>query len=514
MLKLSSLSRTIGQPGPRVIWTATVCGMLVQFIVFAAATFDSYRATIASSFEIAENIAALIVHDIARNIEIYDISLQAVADAVRDPEVMALPPRLKQLAVFDRAATATGLGSMVVLDSDGTIVLDSQQVPPRAGNFADREHFRFQRDTPRLDGFYIGRPFVSRIENNNTWSMAISRRLNADDGSFAGIVSGTLNLDYIHDRMEAAALGKNGTAALLRNDGIVFAQSSVGNPNVGADWSQAAVFKHLVRRASGTFASDNSLDGSPQLFAYKSVMGFGLVVIASVSRDDVLAPWWAKVWLIAGVFVAMAAGVILLVAMFNRELRRRISAEQGQALLARKDRLSQLANRLGFDEAMDLASRMAARDRQPLSLLMIDVDQFKSFNDHYGHPEGDRVLAAIGNAIGAAVRRPGDVAARYGGEEFAVLLANTDADGALEVAESIRKRVLAMAIRHEFSGYGVVTLSLGVATIVPGKDLSPQMLVSDADRALYAAKAGGRNRVCTDGILAKGPVKPAILLRA
>jgi diguanylate cyclase (GGDEF)-like protein len=186
--------------------------------------------------------------------------------------------------------------------------------------------------------------------------------------------------------------------------------------------------------------------------------------------------------------------------MFNRELRRRIAAERGQAALARQDRLSQLANRLGFDEALALSWRRAVREGQPLSLLMIDVDHFKKFNDCYGHPEGDKVLAAIGGAIGGAIRRPGDLAARYGGEEFAVLLPNTGSEGAIRIAETIRKTVLAAAMQHERSNHRFVTVSVGGATMMPATGTAERTLVENADRALYVAKANGRNQACFDNV--------------
>jgi diguanylate cyclase (GGDEF)-like protein len=146
--------------------------------------------------------------------------------------------------------------------------------------------------------------------------------------------------------------------------------------------------------------------------------------------------------------------------------------------------------------------RRAVRNRQPLSLLMIDVDQFKGFNDRYGHPEGDKVLTAIGGAIGGAIRRPGDIAARYGGEEFVVLLPNTGADGAVRIAETIRQGVFSIAVPHERSSHRYVTVSIGVATVVPGKAAVENTLIENADRALYAAKAGGRNRICVDNVAA------------
>lgn len=495
--KFNRLYKAFDRPSPVLIWSATAIGLLFQLIVFAVIAFDTYRSTINSSFEVAENIAALIEQDIARNIGLYDLSLQAAVEKVNDPEVMALPPRLKRMAVFDRSTTAPGLGAMVVLDKSGQIVLDSLSVVPRAGNFYDREYFKFQRDTPAASGLYISRPFEARLQNL-TWSISISRRLTAPDGSFAGIVSGTLKLDFIRERLESAALGKRGVASLFRDDGILLIQNTASNANIGADWSRAEVFKHSADSTSGIYSSERSMDQVARLFAFRRVSGFPLLVVAGIARDYVLAPWWSKLQLIAAVFAAMAVSVIVLVAMFNRELRRRIVAERGQAALARQDRLSQLANRLGFDEALTLAWRRAGREHQPLSLLMIDVDNFKEFNDRYGHPEGDRVLMAIAAAIGGAVRRPGDLASRYGGEEFAVLLPNTGSEGAMCIAESIRKTVLAGAVPHEGSSHRFVTVSLGAATIIPNNGMTQETLVESADRALYAAKAGGRNMSCLD----------------
>jgi diguanylate cyclase (GGDEF)-like protein len=238
------------------------------------------------------------------------------------------------------------------------------------------------------------------------------------------------------------------------------------------------------------------------------------VVVAGISRGEVLAPWWFRTELIAAVFAAMAMSVIVLVAMFNRELRRRVAAERGQAALARHDSLSQLADRLGFDEALRIEWRRATRERQPLSLLMIDADHFKLFNEHYGHPDGDRVLAAIGAAIRTSIRRPGDIAARYGGEEFAVLMPNTGEEGAIQVAESIRSGVAAMAIPHERNSHGVVTVSVGAATTTPGRTSAAEMLVETADRALYIAKSSGRNAVRFDGVTAATAEDDAPRLRA
>ncbi len=169
------------------------------------------------------------------------------------------------------------------------------------------------------------------------------------------------------------------------------------------------------------------------------------------------------------------------------------------AVLANTDGLTGLANRRRFDQALGKEWDRAARDRMPLSLLMIDVDRFKLYNDRYGHQSGDQCLHDVAAAIGELVRRPGDLAARYGGEEIALLLPGTAASGAMELAARVCETIEAHAIAHEANMPAcVVTVSIGVATSSPGlteQATGTRTLIAAADAALYEAKRRGRNRV-------------------
>ena len=172
----------------------------------------------------------------------------------------------------------------------------------------------------------------------------------------------------------------------------------------------------------------------------------------------------------------------------NRELTR----------LSAVDGLTGIANRRCFDETLLREWRRAQRNRQPLSLLVADVDHFKEFNDTYGHQVGDDCLKAVARGLAACLNRATDLVARYGGEEFAVVLPDTDEQGAHAVAELMRRTVAELSIPHSGSGVaGHVTLSLGVATCSPGNEpeTTASSLLGDADKALYEAKHGGRNRV-------------------
>jgi diguanylate cyclase (GGDEF)-like protein len=170
-------------------------------------------------------------------------------------------------------------------------------------------------------------------------------------------------------------------------------------------------------------------------------------------------------------------------------------------VLADTDGLTGLANRRTFDRRLELEWLRAARDGTPLSLLLIDVDQFKAYNDVYGHQAGDRCLKIVAQVFSLTANRPGDLVARYGGEEIAILLPDTDAEGAAAVAENTRARIEALALRHEANPpLNVLTISIGGATAMPAYELSRTAandLVAMADQALYRAKTAGRNCIAT-----------------
>jgi two-component system chemotaxis family response regulator WspR len=163
--------------------------------------------------------------------------------------------------------------------------------------------------------------------------------------------------------------------------------------------------------------------------------------------------------------------------------------------LAALDGLTGIANRRRFDQALHTEWQRASREQRPLSLIMCDVDCFKAYNDTYGHLAGDLCLKRSAAVFTEHLKRPADIVARYGGEEFAIILPETAAEGALQIAEACRAHIEALAIAHTGSANGVVTLSLGVATMAPTPALSAETLIERADKALYAAKQGGRNRV-------------------
>ena len=189
------------------------------------------------------------------------------------------------------------------------------------------------------------------------------------------------------------------------------------------------------------------------------------------------------------------SGAMIAVVETLRDLTAEKQRQAELESLAALDGLTGLLNRRSFDDRLRQEVRRAFRAERPLALLMVDVDDFKPYNDAHGHQIGDECLRKVALAIRGALSRAGDVAARYGGDEFSVILPDTDRSGALRVAENIRQRVDALCIANQFSAMSqTVTLSIGGCVAAHGFDGSAERLVAWSDAELYRAKRGGRNR--------------------
>lgn len=179
-----------------------------------------------------------------------------------------------------------------------------------------------------------------------------------------------------------------------------------------------------------------------------------------------------------------------------REMQKQLERSNAELQrLSSLDGLTGIANRRQFDETLRREWQRAQRDSAPLSLIMLDIDYFKLYNDSYGHQRGDECLKRVAHALASTISRPADLVARYGGEEFVAVLPGTDTKGAEKLAERFRRAVQALEIDHGASNAGeYVTISAGIATAIPEVDTTLESFVESADRALYLAKEQGRNQ--------------------
>lgn len=295
-----------GQLAPLVI----ICGgMLVALVMISLCATVLYQGRVDAmdrARETSGNLALIAERDIERNFELYALSLQAVVDGMRDPDVLALPPRLRRQVLFDRAATAKYLGSMLVLDASGNIVVDSGSDVPRQGNFSDRPYFTAQRDNPNA-GLYISDPFRSRLRNGSP-SIALSRRLSHPDGSFAGIVLIAVNLEYFHTLFAGLSLGPHGAVSLIGRDGIMIMRQPYDLHTIGRDISKASTFRYFRSAPEGSFSDTASIDGVRRLYLFRNIADLPLIIMVAEAQQDIYAAWRKRTLTIGSLMVAFGLG--------------------------------------------------------------------------------------------------------------------------------------------------------------------------------------------------------------
>lgn len=468
---------------------------LVAIRVFSFSTLiedrnDQWRGSVQS----INNIGVLAEQDIERNFERYDHSLLVLADKVAKPDLMQQDLRRRHEFLFDPPLHREGWEAQVILDENGTIILDSVYVDPRPGNFADRDYFRVHKDSNVDVGLYISHPLRSRLRNGE-WMIALSRRINHPNGSFAGVAVAAIGLENFKRLFAKVALAENDSITLFDTQGAVVVRWPFTEAALAQKLDDPKLLREIDEAPDGHITVTASVDGAQKLRDYRRVGNLPFIQGVGISMRDTSHIFWLSVAISVLCFIMLCGAVLVLTLQLESELRRRQMAEMTLEELAATDELTGLANRRKFDDVFAFEWRRAERENTPFSLLMLDADLFKDYNDTYGHQAGDKALRGIADCIRAGINRPADLAARYGGEEFAVLLPATDPMGAFHIAEAIRARVSAMGLTHEKSFYGVVTASIGLACVYPRQKDDPAKLLRAADDALYLAKASGRNRV-------------------
>jgi diguanylate cyclase (GGDEF)-like protein len=450
----------------------------------------------------SKNLLQVFERDIARNIEIIDLTLRAVVDNLKAPGVAEATPELRQLILFDRASTARDLGVMLVLDENGDSVIDASSVPPRKLNNADRDYFQAHKANPKL-GLHISRPLLSRLTGSRI--VVLSRRIDKPDGSFGGIVLGSLKLSYFGSLFDQLGLGQDGAINLYLRDGTRLMRYPYDEADIGVNIAGTPNFKRFVGDRRGDFVGMSVRDGVERHYAFTQVGDLQLVINVALSTREIEAAWRNKALVISAIVVALCGLTVFLSLLYGRDLRRRAALLAEVAHLSRTDGLTGLANRRHFDEVFERGWKSARRSGKPLSLLIVDADHFKRYNDRYGHAVGDEVLRGLARCLAATAHRPDDLVARIGGEEFGILLPDTDAAGAMRVAGKVHEAVATLGVAAAGIGPGAVTVSVAVATGA-GASGGAGTLYGAADAALYAAKEGGRNQTRC----APGPVGPTV----
>ncbi|MHC8285383.1 sensor domain-containing diguanylate cyclase [Pseudomonas sp. XS1P51] len=428
-----------------------------------------------------------------------DLVLTSLADWIQvDGFGPAQKPRL-QKTFARRVQALSQLHGIFLFDQKGQWVVTSFEDMPRGVGVADREYFMFHQQNVSSVA-HIGPAIRSR--ENGEWIIPISKRVNDKNGKFQGVLLAGIKMAYFDQFFKSFSLDDNGSMFLALTDGTLLARRPFVDALIGTSLVKGEIFQKLLPNApSGNAMLRSVVDGTVRLYGYRQLDAYPLVVSAASSRDSILKDWYDTALQSSIIVALVVLGVGLFGWVFVRQVRvgERVEADLRKAkealkLIATHDSLTGLANRRLFEQALEVEFGRGARQSSPLSLIMLDIDYFKRYNDAYGHVAGDHCLAEVARAVKGCCHRKADLAVRYGGEEFAVLLPDTDIHGAMVIAEQIRRSVMDKNISHSGSPTGYVTVSLGCYSFVPmGRD-SIEVFIERADAALYQAKHSGRNR--------------------
>jgi diguanylate cyclase (GGDEF)-like protein len=407
-------------------------------------------------------------------------------------------------------------------------------------NVADRAYFQ---NALHSRDFSLSDYLVTRV--SQVPGLIATYPIVKDNGSVAGVVLGSINLRWIDDLATSAALRSGTSVALVDSNGTLIAASPDEEALIGKNFTGHALAHDMLAKDEGAVTAAG-FDGVRRIFAYvrvpwtKARLAVGLdesvahsgidreisiayVQLATFGTLVLLAAWFGGERLIlrpirqlVRTATRFGRGDLRVratekpwiaefepLAVALNDMARKLAAREEELQIANQhleelaslDGLTGLANRRGFDRELVVEWQRAAERGQPLALMMIDIDHFKLFNDRYGHVQGDACLRAVGETLSLVTLEEAVLVARYGGEEFALLLPGLGLDRASALAEEGRRAIEDLLIRHAEAACGLVTISIGVESLVPRQDQPAAELVEAADRALYAAKRGGRNTV-------------------
>jgi diguanylate cyclase (GGDEF)-like protein len=383
-----------------------------------------------------------------------------------------------------------------VYDAHGHAVNSSLPAGRKRHNCSELPYFAHHR---RHDDRQALLSSPIRSPADGAWIVPLTRRINRPDGSFDGMVLVGIPLAYFVRFHRMFDTGHGGSIAIVDDHGLVVSRSPGDAGRSGGSIAGTPFHRTLQAMHRGAITGVSPIDGVERISGFAHAQSYPFWVVAGVSLDDVLAPWRAVAVRRSCIAVIACVLFIVLGLWLDQQLRRMQASETKLSTEAWSDTLTGIYNRRGFDYKLRGALQHSEALHSCVSLLMIDVDHFKRYNDTYGHVNGDACLRHVGQALAACAQRPHDIVARYGGEEFAIVLPLTDIAGAQTLAQQVCTAVRELALPHASSPTDArVTVSIGVASVhMQEQRWTAADLVGLADAALYRAKQAGRDRVST-----------------
>lgn len=321
------------QPRMRLLYGGAIAIVLGFVAIAGYSLIDARNATRQNAVQTSENLTAALAHDVDRTITLYDLSLQTAAAGLKLPQLPELSDDVRQAVLFDGSASAEGFGTTFVIDEQGKIRFASRGSSAQDLNFADRDFFTVHRDAPDI-GLYISAPFRLRV--SGVWAVAFSRRIEHSDGSFGGIVFGSVKLDFFKRLFDRVDLGPDGTLTLIRTDGLLLMRKPYVDP---AKPRIVAGFNHFRAAPGGNFEASGQIDGRKRLFVYRQIGKLPLVVAVGPTTEVIFADWLRKAAVTIVLVLGLVAVALWLLYRLTREYRRRAEAEARAIESERRQRM-------------------------------------------------------------------------------------------------------------------------------------------------------------------------------
>lgn len=475
-----------------------VLGTLLTLVAFGISmlTLWSARETaLLHAHETSKNVAAVLVNNIARTMDSSDQSLQMLIAALARPGIRAMDPKTRHEVLFNGTAAARYVTGMGVTDDRGQLI-DGCCSSTHKWDFRDRDYFRVHRSGADV-GLYVSAAYRAR-SRGGVEAIALSRRIARPDGEFAGVAVLAIDVDYFRQLLAQLDVGRRGATAIVRIDGSVIARNPSSAVMPAPDLKLSPTFPRMVNQQSGFYEARSSIDGVVRLYTYQRVPGTPFIAVMAPAKEEALASWTRLCWGVGSASFAISVAFCTVVWLLSFALRDRVRAQQHLMELTQTDSLTGLKNRRALSAALESEwARLQRSDGHAavLSVLFVDADNFKDYNDAFGHAVGDEALKRLASHLLRHATQHNGLAARYGGEEFVVVLPNTDEGTGIRIAEAIRHDVE----RQGSSAHPPFTVSIGGTTTRWSPSGSIDHLTKSADDALYQAKREGRNRVVWRG---------------
>ena len=303
----------------RLIWLALLVALGIGTL-FARTIWTMRNDEWSYAEKTNANLVSTLEQGLAWSLDSYDKSLEGVVREVSRPEVWALPPELRSRVVFDSSLRARGAGDVLVLDAQGSVVMESGSLAPRRVNLADRDYFLAFREHGK-QGPFFGKPVLSRV--TGLYILPISRAYFQPDGSFAGVVVGGIPLSFFNELFGSLDLGSNSGVNLFRQDGVVISRFPYGDADVGKTIAGTPNLLRFQTEGSGSFVGKAALDGAERLYTFRTVGNYPLIVNVAQATETIAAKWTRNAQVLGSFAALLMAGCLILAVLFVRELRLR-----------------------------------------------------------------------------------------------------------------------------------------------------------------------------------------------